>query len=224
MVQVHVNEAIAKLKSAASNLDKDKIVRASVNAINRTLVKGRTLARKEVKGQYNIPQKNLDGINKKNASSRLMIGYIIASAKPIPMDAFAPKFETPKSKISISRKGVMRERDFARKRKSSAKGVSIEVVKGQRKTVDYAFMIKGAKPRVFARGQYKGGTSYGFTKRNKRVNAKGSDTPIKPLISVTVHGAVINEKVEKNIGNEMSSFFSKRLEHEINYQINKIKT
>jgi len=223
MVKVYVDDAIKQVKSNFKNLDADAVAKASVNAINRTLTKGRTVARQEVKGVYNIPQKNLDGIAKKDARKTLLIGYLGASAKPIPMDAFNPKFKTSGSSITITKRGAQKVKDFVRKRKSVAVGVSIEVIKGKREIVPYAFMLRNGKPRVFARGAYRGGGSWGFIQRKQRLNKNGNDTPIKPLVSVTVHGAVINKTVEGKLSASINAFFPQRFAHELNYQIQKMK-
>jgi hypothetical protein len=222
-MRIRVDDTIDDFRRQFSHLSKEQIDKAAARAINRTLLKGRTEARKAVKVEYNIPQKNLDGIQNKKAFPSFLEGYITASAKPIPMDAFAPKFETGSGSITITRKGVQKTKDYKRAKKNPNKGVSIEVKKGQRQTVPYAFMIRGAKPRVFARGQYKGGgSSFGFIQRHKRQNNKGNDTPIKPLISITVHGAVINDKVKEKISGIVNADFRDNVEHEIKYLISRI--
>lgn len=222
-MRIRVDDTIKDFERKFDNLGKEQINKAAARAINRTLLKGRTEARKAVKAEYNIPQKNLDGIRNKNAFPSFLEGYITASAKPIPMDAFSPKFETGGGSITVTRKGVQKTRDYKRSKKNPGKGVSIEVKKGQRQIVPYAFMIKGAKPRVFARGQYKGGgSSFGFIQRHKRQNSSGSDTPIKPLISVTVHGAVINNRVRENIKKVIDDNFERNMEHEIKYLISRM--
>lgn len=224
MVKVYVNDAVSQLKRNFKNLDADAVAKASYNAINRTLTKGRTDARREVKNVYNIPQKNLGGIAKKDATRRLLIGYIIASTKPIPMDAFNPKFQTVSSSIVITKRGAKNVKQFGRRKKNAAKGVSVEVVKGRRQIVPYAFMLPNGKARVFARGAYKQGGSWGFITRNKRVSKDGNDTPIKPLVSVTVHGAIINKTVEAKLAASISAYYPQRLQAELNYQLQKMKS
>lgn len=221
MVRVQVDTQIRDFQRVFDQLRPEQINQAAARAINRTLLKGRTEARKAVKVEYNIPQKNLDGIKAKNAFPSFLEGYITASAIPIPMDAFAPKFETASGSITISRRGVQRTRDFKRSKKNAATGVSIEVKKGERRTVPFAFMIRGAKPRVFARGRYQGSGNYGFILRHKRTGKGGNDTPIKPLISVTVYGAVINDKVEQRIADVINTDFGSNMERQINYLISR---
>lgn len=224
MITVRVDKATEQIASSFKELDQKNIAKATARAINRSLSKGRTVARKAVKEEYNIPQKNLSGINKVNAYPSNLTGYIVASSKPIPADAFAPKFETAGGSISISKKGVQKTKDYKRKKSNPTKGVSIEVHKGDRQTIPFAFMIRGAKPRVFGRGKYRnGGTSFGFVIRNKRINKRGTDIPIKPLVSVTVHGAVINEKVENKLAGEVSQYYTERLAHEMSFLLSKMK-
>ncbi len=101
MIQVNIKADVDALRALGAGKDfQRKVTIATSRAINRTLMQGRTVARSEVKRLYNIPQRYLDGINfqrsvpyggRKNAS-RTLTGTIYASAKPIPMDAFAPKF------------------------------------------------------------------------------------------------------------------------------------
>lgn len=228
MIKVSTKEATQKLVSNFEKLSPGQVKSAIVSAINRTLSKGRTEARKAVKGEYNIPQKNLGGVNKENAKRSNLTGYIIASTTPIPMDAFAPRFQVVtaggniRGTQQISKKGVLSTKLSGSKKRQT--GVSIEVRKGQRETVAFAFMIRGGKPRVFARGQYRSGGSFGFVQRNKRENKKGSDTPVKPLLSVTVHAAVINKKVESNIAEVITPYYNKRLEHELNYRLSKMRS
>lgn len=222
MVTVSVQADTEKIISNFRQLSQAKINNAIRNAINRTLMKGRTVARQSVKDEYNIPQRYLDRVDKRNAKASNLTGYILASATPLPMDAFDPKFETQTSVLSITRRGEQKSK--ARKKGAAAKGVSIEVHKGSREVIPFAFMITGAKPRVFARGEYCTGGGYGFIQRHTREKKSGSDTPIKPLLSVTVHAAVINDQVEKKIADVITVFYPQRLQHELNYQLSKIKS
>lgn len=225
MIKVNVEQATAYITKQFKNLDAKQITQATVRAINRSLQKGRTAARTEVKKVYNIPQKNLEGVKTISANASTLTGAVAASTKPIHMDAFSPKFQTQTSAIKISRKGIQVVKRLKGRRKNTQQGVSIEVMRGNRQVVPYAFMIAGAKPRVFARGKYRtGGGSFGFLQRNKRVNKSGSDTPIKPLVSTTIHSAVINDKVMHTINREVSPYYADRLQHELQQQVNKMES
>lgn len=215
MITVNVWAAHTRLTQAFEQLSKKKVDIAIAQAINQTLLLGRTEARKAVKRVYNIPQKNLNGVGIHKAISSAgkyhLRGDIYASSVPIPMDAFAPRFQFvaasgSASKLSISKKGVLKTKEL--KRTGEVAGVSIEVKKGQRVVIPYAFLIPGAQPRVFGRGQYKSGSgSYGFIQRHTREeNTSGNDS-VKPLLSVTVFGAVINPLVKQAIATNVQSGF-----------------
>jgi hypothetical protein len=218
---VNVGPAIKDLNALKRQLSAKQVAIGISRAINRTLLKGRTAARSAVKDEYNIPQKNLSGINYNSSTTRTLTGSIYASTKPIPMDAFAPKFETQSRSISVSRKGQQKVKDRTRKKRNPGIGVSIEVHKGSRQFVPFAFMIPGAKPRVFARGAYRTGT-YGFERRHERTNSTGNDTPIKPLISVTVHAAVINPVSIGKVKTAVVEHFPKECAAQLRFLISKL--
>lgn len=205
MLQINVeNLNTAELNRMYRNLSPQQIAAVTADAINRTLMKGRTVARNAVKKVYNIPQKNLSGVNINRARRNYLQGSIYASTKPIPMDAFSPRFDLVSGGVvrgvqRISRRGISSSAIV--RRRTQQLGVSIEVKKGDRTVVPYAFMLPGAKPRVFARGEYKSGSSYGFIQRHTRqANSQGNDS-VKPLVSVTVFSAVINPQVKNDINN-----------------------
>jgi hypothetical protein len=221
MSYVNVNGAIRDLSQLTRQLTGKQLAIGISRGINKTLLKGRTTARSAVKAEYNIPQKYLSGIGYNKSFPSTLTGSIYASAKPIPMDAFNPKFQTSTQNISVSRRGQQRVSDRKGKGKLVGNGVSIEVHKGKRETVPYAFMIVGAKPRVFARGFYRIG-SFGFTQRHTRLeNSSGNDS-VKPLISTTVHAAVINPKSIQAINTRIRTAFPKDLEHELLHLISNL--
>lgn len=221
MIYVNAAPAIASLKKYGESLTEGKFSLAVSRAINETILQGRTKARSAVKAIYNIPQKNLNGINVEKSTSKSLTAKIFASATPIPMDAFNPIFHTATQTISVSRKGLQKIKE-KRKRQTVGEGVSIEVIKGKRETIPFAFMVAGAKPRVFARGEYKTGNLFGFVQRHKRLSSEGNDIPIKPLLSVTVHAAVINKKSLTEIESKVNEAFPRVLEHSIKRMIDTV--
>jgi hypothetical protein len=187
------------------------------------LLKGRTVARVAVKKVYNIPQRNLGGINTISSKPSFLQGSIYASTKPIPMDVFNPKFDIAsggkvRGTQSISKRGILSTR--IAKNKSQQMGVSIEVKKGERAVVPFAFMLPGMKPRIFARGEYRdGGGSFGFIRRHTReANSNGNDA-VKPLVSVTVFGAVINPKVKQDIARIVNADYERNLMTAFRHQV-----
>ena len=225
MIFISTKKALAQLSSLKTQLGEKQFAVAVSRSINESILQGRTEARSSVKALYNIPQRYLSGININKATSVSLYAQLYASARPIPMDAFAPKFETSSQSIRVSKKGLQNTRQFKRAKKTPMGGVSIEVIKGQREIIPFAFMIAGGKPRVFARGEYKsGGGSYGFIQRHQRLNSTGSDTPIKPLLSVTVHSAVINKASLERIGARINTVFPISIERNINFLLSKVST
>lgn len=220
MIYISVQDTVSQLNTLKAQLGETQFSKAISRSLNETILQGRTEARKAVKSIYNIPQKNLDGINVNKSTRVKLFSELFASTQPIPMDAFAPKFVTGTQSISISKKGSQKVRTFKNKKSNPTAGVSIEVIKGQRVTIPYAFLIAGGKPRVFARGEYQSGTSYGFIQRHKRITNDGNDLPIKPLLSITVHAAVINDESLKNIDEKVSAVFPVSIMRNINFLLN----
>lgn len=222
MITVRVDQATRELLKNFSGLSKQQIAKATSIALNKTLLKGRTVARTAVKKVYNIPQKNLSGISIRRSNPNFLQGAILASSKPIPMDAFSPRFQlVTGGKVSgiqsITRRGITKVQSI--KRKSLQGGVSIEVKRGDRVIVPYAFLLPNSQPRVFARGEYKAGDgNYGFLQRHTRLpNDSGNDS-VKPLVSVTIFGAVINPKVKGEIATQMRQDYTRNMLTALRYQ------
>jgi hypothetical protein len=225
MVYISVKQAVRSLQSAKQQLSDKQFATAISRAINESILQGRTEARSSVKALYNIPQRYLSGINVTKATSLLLTARLFASAQPIPMDAFSPKFETATQSLSITKRGQQKQRTFKKAKANPGAGVSIEVIKGKREIIPFAFLIPGAKPRVFARGEYKtGGGSYGFIQRHQRLNSSGSDTPVKPLLSVTVHAAVINKESLERIQTRVNTVFPVSIERNISFLLSGVGT
>jgi len=219
MIYIKTDSAIEALKNLGFSLSEKQIAVVCSRAINRSLYQGRTKARRQVKTVYNISQKNLNGIDFKRANPNTVTGKLFASRKPIPIDAFSPKQETSSQSIKITKRGTQNIKEFSQAKKNPVIGVSVEIKKGQREIIPYAFMIAGGAVRVFARGEYKSGTQYGFVQRHERVSNDGNDVPIKPLITISEFGSILNPKVLSEIGKEVQEFYPNRFVHELVYMI-----
>ncbi|SHN45907.1 hypothetical protein [Chitinophaga sp. CF418] len=221
MIWINSAPIIKTFRSAQQQLGERKFNQAISRGLNEAILQGRTEARMAVKAVYNIPQRYVGGINIIKATSLSLEAKIYASTKPIPMDAFSPTFQQHGKALTISRKGEQKERAVKR-RGNNAAGVTIEVLKGKKEVVPFAFMIPGAKPRVFARGEYR--NSYGFHRRSSRVNKEGNDTPVKPLLSVTVHAAVINKKAMEKIERKVLDVYPKSVARNIEYMLSNMSS
>jgi|GEM_PF-1295820 len=230
MIRINIKSDVEKLRLINDGaLSSRQISIAVSRGINRTLTQGRTVARQQVKQNYNIPQRYLKGIaisrsayNNVKKFGNFLTGNINASANPIPMDAFAPKFSfTNRTVTSISKKGLIKTKDNSRAKRMYGKGVTIEVQKGKKETIPYLFMLPGSA-RVFGRGMYKkgGASGYGFIRRHTRLANRNNNDSVNPMLSVTIHAAVINPKSEQAISSKIVSIYPKNIQHELDYILN----
>lgn len=222
MIIIKASSGIATLRKLGVQLSIKELAQANARAINRSLEKARTKVRKEVRTVYNVPTRATTGIDINRAKSNNLHGELYGSTKPLPLDVFSPRQETATTTITVTRRGEQRVKELRRARKNPQGGVSIEVEKNRRETVPYAFMIPGAKPRVFARGEYRMGTQHGFVQRHHRVNKDGNDTPVKPLITMSIYGQILNDEVLQPTAREVEQYYPTRLEHEVMVLVNKI--
>jgi len=223
-LQINVDEAIATITRNFALLSKKGIAAGTAAAINRSLTTGRAEGEKQIRSNYNIKKDVLsDAFKIKKATSLLQIGEIKASTQAISLSHFSPTFSfTRTSKTSYNKKGVAVTRILKRQSKDYGKGVTVEIIKGHRVSVPYAFMIAGKKP-VFARGAYEKGGKYGFIKRNKRVNKTGQDSPITSLVNISAYSSIVNDRVMPGVNIKVSNAFTTRLEHELNYRLSRMR-
>lgn len=217
MIYIQTKDAQQMLRHLGKTLSKEELAKVVSRSINRTLLKARTGARREVKRVYNISQKNLDGVKIARSTPATQTGELQAEHKAIPLDAFAPKQITESGTRSISKKGKLKVTKFKNRRSNVPAGISIEVKRGERKVIPYAFMIPGGAVRVFGRGAYNAGKN--FVKRNHRVNKTGSDTPIKPMITLSVFGAALNKGVQGELKREVNDYYPQEFVRQLRFAI-----
>ncbi|WP_153799061.1 phage tail protein [Foetidibacter luteolus] len=220
MIKIETDKAIKDFKDLGKQLSQKQLAKGLSRAINRSMMQGRTVARRKVASIYNIPQRALtESVALKASTSNTLTAYIQAGAKTLPLTTFAPQFDTPTKSLRVTKRGEMRVRDRTRKGKNTGNGVSFEIYKGKRERLPFAFMTPKIKS-VFGRGKY---ASRGFERRNKRVKNKGNDLPIQSLSSVSVHTAVINKSSLSAIQSKVADVLPRELQHELNYRLGKIK-
>lgn len=222
MVEINVKSNLKEFEQLAKNLSDKQINKAASDAINKALILGRSESRRQVKKVYNIPNRYQNFIDVKRSKPSSLSGHIFARTLPLPMDAFNPVFNVVQggavtSRLRVTRRGQLTQTN-ARSRKAAA-GVTIEVRKGKKTIVPYAFLIPGAKPRVFARGDYEQNGRYSFIRRHHREeNSTGNDR-VTNMLSVTIYGALINRAVlpivEKKVGDNFNRLFENALHRQI---------
>jgi hypothetical protein len=221
-ISVDATQALKDVKTFGAHLSEEQLNLALARAINKTLLKVRTQARNEVKNVFAVPQKYLsDFIDIEKSTRKNLVGTIRAKSKPLPLNAFNPSFRSQTKSLRITKKGKQVVRTFNRARKKQGNGTTVEIYKGVKEIVPFAFMLEG-KGKVFARGKYKSGNSYGFQQRHSRVNDTGNDTPINSLISVSVYGTIVNPVVMGKLNAMVPGELLKAGKHEIEFLTSQI--
>jgi hypothetical protein len=229
MIQPSITTQLNQLNELANVLSQKSAGKATANAINRALVNSKGLLKRAIQQQYKIPSKDLKEMAIFRSSWQSLTGKLGVNRKPISLSHFNPVFYS-RSANGITKLSVTRSKNGLKKSmkavtRGRAKGVTFEVKKGQRMNIPYAFLTKNDSEKpVFARGKYQQtGSNYDFIARRSRVNKTGSDTPITKLLTTSMYGALQNTKVNERVSIDVSDYFAKRLEHEIRYQISKIR-
>lgn len=223
---ISVKADFEELRNTFKNLSKAEIDLACARAINRTLMVGRTEARNAVKSVYTVAQRYLPkNVDIKRATPNRLWGAVVASATPLPADAFNLSFRSGTQNLTISKRGKSSTKSPKGLKARQGGGVVFEAIRGKREVYAHAFLLPNNKPRVFARGEYKKGNgAWGFKQRlgpgSRKPNAQGNDS-VKPLIAVSIHGAAINPIVQQKIENRLVPYYRERFVHEINYIISK---
>jgi hypothetical protein len=221
MIIVNVDQAIKDLKAAFSNLSKQEIEKAQAVAINRTLIFGRSEIKKFIKNSYNVKSADMKDLFINKAKPGRLTGSIGASNKNISLSHFNPRFDFTAAgkastiRISRTKNGLVKSTKF--KRGSAGKGVSVEIKKGSRVSLPYAFMVRNESTMpVFARGRYQSGGSNDFIHGKNRL-------PITKLLSTSLGAIAIKEPIQARMQTNLTPYFKNRMIHEINYRLKKMR-
>lgn len=218
---IYLGRALKQLKELESQLKPRQVDRCMVRAMNKSAETGRKELWRGIRGIFNIPQKYADRITIKKATLSDRQVQILADKTPLPLEAFSPQFKTQNRTIQVSKKGKTTVKERGKRVLKPGLGVSVEIYKGSRKSIDFAFMIPKGRPKVFARGHYLPSSPHGFERRYKREKT-GSDINIAPLITLSVSGAFNNKENVKHMRQYMQESFVTNLKHELEAQIKKI--
>jgi hypothetical protein len=229
MIELSIKSQLQELSELTNQLSNKNIGIVTSRAINRSLVSSKGMLKRAVQQQFNISSSELKSMPVFRSSWQNLTGKVGVSRKPIGLSHFNPVFYSASSS-GVDKVSVARTRDGLKKsvrtvKRSGKKGVSFEIKKGERVNLPYAFITKNdvEKP-VFARGRYvNSGGNYDFVLRRERAQETGSDMPITKLLTTSVYGAVQNNKANEQISIDVSDYFSRRLLHELKFQIQKIK-
>jgi len=215
LIQVDNDKALKALNEMANQLKPKQVASAMSRSINRTLVHERTVSKKLVRSRYNMPSEAINNFNLHTANPSSLTGKMAASSKAISLARFNPSFITGSysAKISRSKGNISKAVKLRSGRKPKVTGVTLTIIKGQKQTLNYAFISQGGAKPVFARGVY-GGKGFSFGK---------SRLPISALKTVSLYQAIAGVAVRDDLNKDALHFYEKTFEREIKYQISKIK-
>lgn len=208
MIQLRIDTKNDGLKYLARQLSQKELTKASVRSINVALRKAKVHYKREIVKQYNLKYGDLENmgtdpkdtkgsiVRSNNATYSNVVGTIGGLKRPISLSRFNPIFE---GDHQISGKKLFINPETGRKsyRKHTIshklKGVTVEINRGQKKQIPYAFMHPNGKPSlsklVFARGSYKDGS---LGKSPKRM-------PISVIKTTSPMAMLVNSKVKQQI-------------------------
>lgn len=187
---MYINTDIAaeKIKRKFAKLSEDKINLGLARAINHTIAKAKTSSARDLQVSYSIKARDVKkALAVHKASRRGLTGSLMASVRPIPLQAFSAR--------------------------QNQKGVSVRVKKS-RKTIRSAFIatMPSGHKGVYARGGYKGKD---FQFRKKRVVKTGKDLPIGELMSASIKSMYTDKIILDNLKSKIHSQFPNRFVHEL---------
>lgn len=216
-VRAEINDDL--FKRAMEQLSPSKVVQALRMALNDSVVKGRTMVRRSIQEVYNIKAARINdsnskrGLSLKKATNSELQAEIRAGHIPLKLSEMNPKYTGSVIARNVSFKGGNARKGKLIKRSTSA--ISVEVIKGQRKTLGSAFTIGVATNRVsgqqfatsaiFARGK-KGKPGFQFGKAR---------FPIDSISSVSVATAATNTKSLDKYQDDINKYATDRFIHHV---------
>lgn len=222
-IKIEANEEL--FNQATQKLSPSQIAGAMRMAINESLTKGRTMVRRSLQDAYNIKTARVNdekkGLSLKKATNKDLTGQINASHTPIAIKDMNPKFKGVAIAQQVSFKNGRAKKGKILRRSTSQ--ISIEVIKGQRKTIDSAFTIaRGTNasngqqfgtPAIFARGK-RGKPDFKFSK---------SRLPIDSLSTVSVGTAATNKRSLDQYDGPINSYAQQRFVYHIERLIKSVE-
>lgn len=220
MVTVEVKQAKQDILRAFSGLSSDEVKRCTHRAIARALSSTKTEASKVIREIYRIDKKNADSsMYKKHHWDSSLTGYLMASSFPLSMEVFNPveiKENVMTKKVGTYKTKSGKKTAFgSTKTRLKTTGVTIEILRGKKKTIKSAFLALKAKggANVKAFGAY-AGSKFQFNPEPVGQSQK--------LRSKSVLWAIMNDTTSERINKKASEVFSDRLIHELSRAVSKI--
>ncbi|MCG2614883.1 hypothetical protein LZZ85_11345 [Terrimonas sp. NA20] len=214
-------------REARWKLSDTQIRQALRMSLNDAVIKGRTMVRRSAQEVYNVKasafndKSNKKGLTLDKATTSKLTARIIAGHTPIRLSDMNPKYEgkAVATQVKYNKKTGKAQRGKVVKRSTSQ--ISVEIIKGKRKTLGSAFTIGIAKhaqsgnqfatTAIFARGK-KGKPGFEFGK---------SRYPIDSMSAISVATSVMNKKTLGKYDRELNKYASDRFEHHVKRLVKK---
>lgn len=219
MIKVDTRQASKELQKLKKQVSPAKLASATKMALNDGVRKGKTEVRKSINSLYNISKSRIDDSNKKKglslklATNDHLMAEVDAGHIPINLSEAAPKFKGETIATKISFKGGKAKKGQAIRRSTGK--ISVEIVKGERKTLETAFTIGRAThattgqqfstTAIFARGK-KGKPDFKFGKKR---------LPIDSMSTVSVATAALNTNAQQQVQPIVNEHVERRMMHHL---------
>jgi hypothetical protein len=210
-IRVNAQEATDELKKRFDSLSNAEVNKSITRAINNTLGKVKTDIGREIRAKYRLSTSDVNAnLKLEQAKNSRPWGYIEASVSPFSLSKFNP-IEVKngiQTKRTGGKNGSFKE---TKAQKNSREGVTIEIIAGQKETIQSAFLFRGKNGMsVKARGVYSRGFIF------------DSSSKSKTLKSVSVYSILKGDTVRTNIRRYIELEYPAKLEDELMKRINKI--
>lgn len=200
-------------------LGQKNLNKASIRSINKAIRASNTAYRRLIRDNYKLMYADTKDLVKPTYARSKAEGTIGGKIQPLSLSRFNPTFvqqgkvfsiKTIKNKTSGKRE-LTRKSKTARKKDTAGGGVTIEIRKGEKKILPYAFLTESKKnagvgKQVFARGIY----------QNNKFHKQKNRYPIQALKSVSPFGMLSREEfskeIEKGAVETMSKEFNRQIE------------
>lgn len=214
IVRIDVKKATQEITKAFKDISPANTKKAIGRAINHTLEKVKTQSNKSIRDSYKMPA---DEVRKRifvmKSSSTSMTGKILASVVPMPLSIFNPVQVT--GNITTKRVGSFRNASGKKvstyassKSKTGVVGVTVQILVGQKKTINSAFIgvSRSGIGSVKAPGKY-GPTGFEFQTEGQKKQTS--------LNSKSVYWAFKSESVSNQLDNFIQNAYKERLRQEL---------
>jgi hypothetical protein len=224
MIKIDLRDGMHVLNELMKKLSPKQIADASRMALNEAARKGKTEVKNAILSVYNIKPSRITDSNRKKglsikpATNRDLTAEIDAGHLPTQLADANIKFKGTAIAQGIKIKdGKVKKGNFSKRSKSS---VSVEVKKGDRKTLGSAFVPGTATaggtqmltPLIFSRGK-KGKPTFQFAKPRY---------PIDTLSSISVATAATNVNAKDKYEPTVRAYMQQRFVHHIQRMIKSI--